>query len=263
MRDDPTWIRRVPMEAPADLVVHAALRHRRKRAREDFLEAFLSRPVVAGHDPFHRPWVRELLLAGDAAVYGIELAAKRVEALLQHRLVHGAFFHQGDAALGEGSMEGFRLFQRVRPVRAVGVRHREEHTAEARPPVPVLRWQVRAPVETLAVRREERSERPAALARHRADGLLEARVDVRPLVPVHLDRDEVLVDDGREIGVLVRFAVDYVAPVAPGGPDVEQDRAIEFFRAAEGVLASRVPLDWLRSEERRVGKECRSRWSPY
>src|SRR5207244_8117202 len=77
MRNDPTWIRRVPMEAPADLVVHAALRHRRKRAREDFLEAFLSRPVVAGHDPFHRPWVRELLLAGDTAVYGIELAAKR------------------------------------------------------------------------------------------------------------------------------------------------------------------------------------------
>src|ERR1017187_751841 len=23
------------------------------------------------------------------------------------------------------------------------------------------------------------------------------------------------------------------------------------------------PLDWRRSEERRVGKECRSRWSPY
>ena len=22
-------------------------------------------------------------------------------------------------------------------------------------------------------------------------------------------------------------------------------------------------LEWLRSEERRVGKECRSRWSPY
>ena len=23
------------------------------------------------------------------------------------------------------------------------------------------------------------------------------------------------------------------------------------------------PVEWLRSEERRVGKECRSRWSPY
>ena len=24
-----------------------------------------------------------------------------------------------------------------------------------------------------------------------------------------------------------------------------------------------APRQWLRSEERRVGKECRSRWSPY
>src|SRR5437879_13091405 len=112
MRDDPTWIRRVPMEAPADLVVHAALRHRRKRAREDFLEAFLSRPVVAGHDPFHRAWVRELLLAGDVDVHWIELAAQRVEALVLHRLVHGDFFTPGDAYLGEGEKEGIIHFDR-------------------------------------------------------------------------------------------------------------------------------------------------------
>ena len=29
------------------------------------------------------------------------------------------------------------------------------------------------------------------------------------------------------------------------------------------VLAQRFGADILRSEERRVGKECRSRWSPY
>src|SRR5213594_4752242 len=183
MRDEPTWVRRVPKEAPADLVVHAALRQRRKRAREDFLEAFLSRPVVAGHDPFHRPWVRELLLAGDAAIHRIELAAKRVEALLQYRLVHGALFHEGDAAFGEGSMEGLRLFQCVRLIRAVRVRHREQDAAEARPPVRVLRRKVRAAVEHLAIWREERGERPATLACDRADGLLIARVDVGPLVP--------------------------------------------------------------------------------
>ena len=30
-----------------------------------------------------------------------------------------------------------------------------------------------------------------------------------------------------------------------------------------GFVASDMALDSLRSEERRVGKECRSRWSPY
>ena len=27
--------------------------------------------------------------------------------------------------------------------------------------------------------------------------------------------------------------------------------------------AANTPVSWQRSEERRVGKECRSRWSPY
>ena len=29
------------------------------------------------------------------------------------------------------------------------------------------------------------------------------------------------------------------------------------------ILESKTPNDFKRSEERRVGKECRSRWSPY
>ena len=50
------------------------------------------------------------------------------------------------------------------------------------------------------------------------------------------------------------------------------DRAIELCRQADGrvtgnhVYAARlhdVRFRQLRSEERRVGKECRSRWSPY
>ena len=35
-------------------------------------------------------------------------------------------------------------------------------------------------------------------------------------------------------------------------------------RFTRGLLAGRtVDVQWHRSEERRVGKECRSRWSPY
>src|SRR3989304_3820665 len=35
----------------------------------------------------------------------------------------------------------------------------------------------------------------------------------------------------------------------------------EMRRVPLGIVL--YPLFWLRSEERRVGKECRSRWSPY
>ena len=33
--------------------------------------------------------------------------------------------------------------------------------------------------------------------------------------------------------------------------------------AADHTLRARRGTPWIRSEERRVGKECRSRWSPY
>ena len=51
------------------------------------------------------------------------------------------------------------------------------------------------------------------------------------------------------------------------GPRVERDRAR--FNFIGGVLSYEKGVkdgdwcDWWRSEERRVGKECRSRWSPY
>ena len=37
----------------------------------------------------------------------------------------------------------------------------------------------------------------------------------------------------------------------------------EVYRAKDTKLGRQVAIKVLRSEERRVGKECRSRWSPY
>src|SRR5256885_12513324 len=45
-----------------------------------------------------------------------------------------------------------------------------------------------------------------------------------------------------------------------GGNQQEKDRALQFFRMR---LEARGNVHLERSEERRVGKECRSRWSPY
>src|SRR5260370_32661467 len=47
----------------------------------------------------------------------------------------------------------------------------------------------------------------------------------------------------------------------PGG-DYARTRHNVGFMVLEGV-AKRWRAGWTRSEERRVGKECRSRWSPY
>ena len=45
----------------------------------------------------------------------------------------------------------------------------------------------------------------------------------------------------------------------PGYNEVENERGLH--KIAKFVLA--VRRNYSRSEERRVGKECRSRWSPY
>ena len=45
--------------------------------------------------------------------------------------------------------------------------------------------------------------------------------------------------------------------------DQNHDAAISFDRHAAMLVVENLKRDGKRSEERRVGKECRSRWSPY
>src|SRR3712207_9176948 len=76
-----------------------------------------------------------------------------------------------------------------------------------------------------------------------------------------------------DISLLIEFS-DRVA-IMYGGRIVEQASAADIYRDphhpySDGLLHSfpalhgpRRELTGIRSEERRVGKECRSRWSPY
>ena len=46
-------------------------------------------------------------------------------------------------------------------------------------------------------------------------------------------------------------------------PDSDYDVRFIYVRDRDFYLSLRETKDFIRSEERRVGKECRSRWSPY
>src|SRR5439155_8998231 len=72
-----------------------------------------------------------------------------------------------------------------------------EHALHSGATVAVVRGEVRAAVEGLPVRREERRERPASLTGEGAHGHLVSRVDVRPLVAVDLYGDVALINDPR------------------------------------------------------------------
>src|SRR5260370_6094663 len=66
----------------------------------------------------------------------------------------------------------------------------------------------------------------------------------------------------RELGVALAEAASFGANAASGGPAASGEEVSfrEQSSAADAVLARACEG---RSEERRVGKECRSRWSPY
>ena len=118
-----------------------------------------------------------------------------------------------------------------------------EDLPERRHPVARLVREVRAAVERPAVRRQEDAHRPAAAARHRLDGGHVDLVQVGPLLAVHLDRDEALVQVPRRPRVLERLALHDVAPVARRVADREEDRAIEDRRSRERIGSPREPVD--------------------
>src|SRR3989449_11689509 len=74
------------------------------------------------------------------------------------------------------------------------------------------------------------------------------------------DRDTLLQIELAPHGLQERFLVRMAPPARPVAQHLRRHRRLwqEDERRAE-----RVPHLRLRSEERRVGKECRSRWSPY
>ena len=71
------------------------------------------------------------------------------------------------------------------------------------------------------------------------------------VVPVHYDIH--LEPNAAALTFLGRETIDIV---------VQQETKSIVLNALD-VVVSEATLDGLRSEERRVGKECRSRWSPY
>ncbi len=105
------------------------------------------------------------------------------------------------------------------------------------------RRKVRAAVERLQRRREPHAHRPPSRA---GRGLHERHVhaiDVRPLLAIDLDRDEMAIEDLRHLGVLEALVLHHVAPVAGRVADRQEDRLVLAARPLEGVVAPRIPVN--------------------
>ena len=90
-------------------------------------------------------------------------------------------------------------------------------------------------------------------AGHGADGGLVARVHVGALVAIHFDGNEQPIDQLGQARIVVAFAIDDVAPVAPDRADVEQDGLVFGARASEGLFAPFVPSHGLVRRGMQIG----------
>ena len=157
----------------------------------------------------------------------------------------------------EHPAKAVRLLLDALALGAIDVQDLGQDRAEAGSAVLAVGREVGATVEQLPVRREERRERPAALP---GDGLhrpLVPGVDVRAFIPVHLDADEVLVQELGQARVLVGLPIHHVTPVAPHGADVEQNRPILRRGAGEGLRLPAEPVNRLLRGGSEVRGSCR------
>ena len=227
VRHDPVGVDAVPGEAARQLVIHAApghgvcggLGHRQRAAA-----VRPCCPLVVPDEELQHHRRRELRRAAEAAAASVELAGQhghgsRAGSLEPGRLSPGRLeprssqprpsqpgpLSPGRLSPGREGLAG-PLGQRrgdlaglaghLVSVLPPGLGHAEHQPLELRP------RKVGTAEERLPVRRHEHGHRPAALARHRLGGGHVDAVDVRPLLPVDLDRDEVLVHDRRGLHVL-------------------------------------------------------------
>ena len=224
VRHEPVRIHAVAREAAADLIVDPSARHAPEGVRHDVqcLGLTGARPLPQREVERHRR--RELGRAAEAAEPRLELRAQRRhrarEQVLVERARHACALRARRVQLAHRRRGPRDVLLAVVP----GVGHAGEDAAEARHPLPVVGREVRASVERLALGGEEHRHRPAAVSRHRLRRLHVDRVQVRTLLAVDLDADELLVHLRGGRFVLERLTLHHVAPVTRRVADAEQDR---------------------------------------
>ena len=164
---------------------------------------------------------------GDLQPFGIDDLAGCLE---RHDFLQraGQFFGRGDDFV---------------PVLLPGLLDARDDLQQSRPPVATPLRDVGGRKERLFVGRHDDGQRPAAVPRHHlADGHVEV-VDVGPLLAIHLDVDERIVQQTGDLFILKRLVRHHVAPVAGRIADRQEDRLVFGFSLFEGFLAPGPPVD--------------------
>ena len=246
VRHDPGRVDRVAREPAADLVIQTAGGHPAQRLQRH-------RPLAAGQQELDHGRHRELGCAAPAAVLGVERAPQPRDGRVQPRRVERCVRRlQRRRALQPRQDLPGRLGD-LRPLRHPRIPQRLQHLRPRRQALPRERREVGAGPERRALGRQERVQRPAALAGHRLHRVHVDRVDVRALLAVDLDADERLVHQRRDHRVLEGLPLHDVAPVAGGVADRHEHRLVLLAGALERLGTPRIPVHGVLGVLQQVG----------
>ena len=252
MRHHPLAVDGVAGEAAAELVVQPAARHRLAGRVEHRARPPVARPPRVAEQQLQDHRRRELGRASEPAVQPVELSGQPSHRRIQHDSVHGR---------GVGHHRALQVLAQVGrdPAYVVGpggpgLRDRLEHLAERRHPAARPVGEVGAREERVAVVVEHHRHRPPAVPGHRGGRLHVDRVDVRALLAVDLDADEVLVEVRRGVVVLERLVRHHVAPVAGGVADAQEYRDAALAGIGERVVTPLPPVDGVVGVLEEVGR---------
>src|SRR6266851_7225652 len=143
--------------------------------------------------------MRELWSTAEPAVLLIEHLPRGSDNLLNHPGRKRAAFSRERLRVCYRSLDQLCLLGHVAILLMVGIGDRQQHAAKAGAAVVLIGRKVSSAVKRFSVRGKECRERPAALSAEGLHGNLVAAVNVWPFVAVHLDGNEALVHDLRNL----------------------------------------------------------------
>ena len=124
----------------------------------------------------------------------------------------------------------------------------------------IVRRKVGATEERTSIRGKKCGEWPSTLPADSLNGRLIAAVNIRALVAVYFNGNVIFINELRDLGILVRFAIHYMAPMAPDRPNIEQHRLVLALGLLEGIGAPLMPFDRLMHGRTQIrGRRIRER----
>ena len=202
--------------------------------------------------------MRKLGRASKSAVNLVKHLPRRFHNRVNHRCRYFPAVRGKRLRLRDRALDHLRLLQHLAVLLAISLSNRKQHTLKTGPSVLVGRREVRPPIKRFAVGSKKRRKRPPALSCERAHRRLIPAVNIRTLVPIHLHRNVMLVNDRRHLGIVIRLAIHHMTPVAPNRPNIQKHRLVGRASRGKSLLPKLMPLNRLMHSRTKIGRRSAS-----